>query len=206
MTTLHELGMKHGTDKAIFHNYMHFYEKHIDPKTVKRFLEIGIFTGSSIKTWREWFPKGTVVEGWDINSSSPIDGCDLRVVDQLNKEQMLKNITGVYDVILDDGGHTARMIQTSMSVLFPHAKMYILEDLHAPWCGSGYMEPEDINTLDVIENFNVDGWNSPYATDEQREYINQYAEVVGVFVRGDRDKPDSAAAIIKNKDKNVQGN
>jgi hypothetical protein len=203
---LHEIGIKHGTDKATFHNLMHFYEKHIDRESVKRFLEIGILYGDSIKTWREWLPSEAIVEGWDINPFSPVPGCDLKIVNQLNSRQMLDSITGTYDIILDDGGHTARMMQTSMSVLFPYTKLYIIEDLHAPWCGPGYMDSGDINTLDMLENFNIDGWNSSYATEEQREYINQHAEVVDIFIRGDRDKPDSATAIIKNKDKNVQGN
>jgi len=203
---LHEIGMKHGTDKSTYHNFMHFYEKNINKESVKRFLEIGVFTSASIKAWREWLPKSTIVEGWDINPSPPVSGCDLRIVDQLNNKQMLDNVTGIYDVIIDDGGHTAKMMQSSMSVLFPYAKLYIIEDLHAPWCGPEYMEPGDINTLDMLENFNINGWDSPYATEEQREYINQYAEVVDIFIRGDREKPDSATAIIKNKDKNVQGN
>jgi len=203
---LHEIGLKHGTDKATYHNFMYFYEKHIDRSKVKRFLEIGILNGASIKTWREWFPDTTIVEGWDINVPPLVSNCDLRIVNQLDEKQMLDNITGTYDVILDDGGHTAKMMQTSMSVLFPYTQLYIIEDLHAPWCGSEYMDSGDINTLDILENFNIDGWNSSYATEEQREYINQHAEVVDIFIRGDRDKPDSATAIIKNKDKNVQGN
>jgi hypothetical protein len=203
---LHEIGIKHGTDKATYHNFMYFYEKNIDRSQIKRFLEIGIFRGDSIKTWREWLPSEAVVEGWDINPFSPVPGCDLKIVNQLNEKQMLDNVTGTYDVILDDGGHTAKMMQTSMSVLFPYTRLYIIEDLHAPWCGPEYMDSGDINTLDMLENFNVDGWNSSYATEEQREYINQHAEVVDIFIRGDRDRPDSATAIIKNKDNNVQRN
>jgi hypothetical protein len=201
--SLHDIGLKHGTDKSIYHNFMYFYEKHIDPATVSRFLEIGIFNGASLRSWREWFPDTTIVEGWDINMPTPIPGCDLRIVDQLNVQQMLDNVTGTYDIILDDGGHTARMMQTSFATLFPLTHMYIIEDLHAPWCGPEYMEPGDINTLDLIENFAIDGWNSPYASDGQKEYINANAEVVNIFIRGDRSKPDSATAIIRNKGKNV---
>lgn len=196
---LHEIGLKHGTDKSTYHNYMSFYEKNINKKEIERFLEIGIFRGDSIKTWREWFASETIVEGWDISPFPPVVGCDLRYVNQLNEKQMLENVTGTYDIILDDGGHTARMMQTSMSVLFPYTRTYIIEDLHAPWCGDGYMEPGDINTLDLLENFSINGWNSPYATEKQKEYINTNAEIVDIFIRGDRNKPDSATAIIKNR-------
>lgn len=178
---------------------MDFYEKHIDKNKVSRFLEIGVQDGRSIRAWRSWFPEQTIVEGWDIVAPPIIFGCDLRVVDQLDTEQMRRNITGMYDIILDDGGHTARMMQTSFSFLFPHCKRYIIEDLHAPWCGAEFMESGDINTLDILESLNSSGWNSPYSTAKQSEYINEYARVVEIFVRGDRSRPLSATAIIENR-------
>jgi hypothetical protein len=196
---LHEIGLKHGTDKSTYHHYMNFYERHINKKEVKRFLEIGILRGDSIKTWREWFSSKTIVEGWDISPFSPVVGCDLRYVNQLNEKQMLENVTGTYDIILDDGAHTAKTMQTSMSVLFPYARTYIIEDLHAPWSGEGYMGTGDINTLDLLEGFNVNGWISPYSTDKQKEYINNNMEIVEIFVRGERKNPLSATAIIRNK-------
>jgi len=196
---LHEIGLKHGTDKSTYHEYMNFYEKHINKEEIERFLEIGILRAESIKTWREWFSSKTIVEGWDISPFPPVVGCDLRYVNQLNEKQMLENVTGTYDIILDDGGHTAKMMQTSISVLFPYTKTYIIEDLHAPWCGEGYVKPGDINTLDLLEKFSVDGWNSPYSTDEQKEYIDKNMEIVEIFVRGERSSPLSATAIMRNK-------
>lgn len=198
MNSLQDIGLKYGTDKATYHMYLDFYEKHIDPLKVDRFLEIGVQGGFSIRTWREWFPDTTVIEGWDINPSDPIEGCDLRIVDQLSKEQMAKNITGTYDIILDDGGHTAEMIQTSFSYLFRYSKMYIIEDLHAPWCGAHFMSDSDINTLDMLEDFATKGWTSQYATDEEREYINKNAEIIEFFVRGDRSSPLSASCVVRN--------
>jgi hypothetical protein len=86
-----------------------------------------------------------------------------------------------------------------MSVLFPYARTYIIEDLHAPWSGEDYMGTGDINTLDLLEGFNVNGWISPYSTDKQKEYINNNMEIVEIFVRGERKNPLSATAIIRNK-------
>lgn len=197
---LHEIGLKHGTDKATYHGFLDFYEQHIDPLKVDRLLEIGIFHGASIRTWREWLPVTAIVEGWDINPHPPIDGCDLRVVDQLNVDAMLSNVTGVYDVIVDDGGHTARMMQTSFATLFPYARLYIIEDLHAPWCGGGYMEDGDIDTLNMVENLAVDGWTSRYCDSSQRDYINENAELVGLLVKTDGNIPTSATCVIKNKE------
>ena len=198
--SLQEIGLKYNTDKATYHKYLDFYEKYIDKNNVKRFLEIGIQAGYSIKTWREWFNKDTIVEGWDIIKFDLVDNCDLRIVDQTNKEQMQNNITGLYDVILDDGGHTTEMIEKSFSLLFKHTKMYIIEDLHAPWCGKEFIINDDGPTINLIDKLSINGWKSKYATKEEQDYINKNAKVLEVFYRGDRFKPLSMSCIIINKE------
>jgi hypothetical protein len=197
--TLQEIGLKYYTDKATYHGYLDFYEKYIDKENIKRFLEIGIQAGYSIKTWREWFNNNTIVEGWDINQFKPIDNCDLRIVDQTDRNQMIKNITGLYDVILDDGGHTTEMMETSFSLLFKHTKIYIIEDLHAPWCGKEFTIGEDTPTINLIDKIKTHGWISKYATEEEKEYISTNAEVLEVYYKGDRSTPSSMTAIIANK-------
>ena len=114
---------------------------------------------------------------------------------------MLNNITGTYDVILDDGAHTTRSIETSFSTLFKHSKMYIIEDLHAPWyVWSNYVVDGDRPTIELLDNLEKDGWLSKYATDEEKEYIDKNAQIVDVYWRGDRSKPESMTAIIANKE------
>jgi hypothetical protein len=201
--SLHDIGMRHGTDKATYHNFLNFYEQHIDRDKVQRLLEIGIFQGASIRTWREWLPDSAIVEGWDINPHATIEGCDLRVVDQLDVAAMTENITGTYDVIVDDGGHTARMMQTSFATLFPHARLYIIEDLHAPWCGGQYLEPGDVNTLTMLEDFHINGWVSPYCSEQQRAYINANAEIEGLMITRKDNELSSATCVIRNKELHV---
>jgi hypothetical protein len=199
--SLNNLGLKYNTDKATYHGYLDFYKKHIDRSKVNRFLEIGILTGSSIRTWREWFKPDTVVEGWDINPVDPIKNCELRLVDQTNRNEMLTNITGLYDVILDDGGHTTEMIETSFATLFKHSKMYIIEDLHAPWVSwDNYVCKGDVPTIDLLDKLEKDGWLSKYATDEEKKYIDKNAKIVEVYWQGDRLSPKSMSIIIANKD------
>jgi len=195
---LQDIGLKYNTDKATYHKYLDFYEKHINKDKVKRFLEIGIQSGNSIKTWREWFNGDTVIEGWDINQSNPIQNCDLRIVDQTNREQMYNNITGIYDIILDDGGHTTEMIEKSFSLLFKYTKMYIIEDLHAPWCGKEFTVGNDEPTINLLDRLNITGWESKYATDLEKLYINKNAKIVEIFYRGNREKPESMSAILVN--------
>ena len=195
--SLHEIGMKYGTDKATFHKYMDFYESHIDRTNIKRFLEIGVLEGNSLRTWSEWFGPACHVEGWDISSPIHIPGCHVKQIDQLNRQQLLSNTWETWDIVLDDGGHTAEMMQTTFSVLFPHAKTYVIEDLHAPWVAGGYITPQDKNTADLIENLSQ--WTSPYSTQQEAEYIRKNAELVDVYVQGERDNPISMTAIIRNR-------
>jgi hypothetical protein len=177
LTSLQDLGLKHGTDKATYHNFLNFYEKHIDRVKVKRFLEIGVHQGASLKMWREYFDSKTIVEGWDVVSCDNLQGCDIRIVDQNSKESMGQNVTGVYDVILDDGGHTTQMIENSFAKLFRYSRIYIIEDLHAPWCGKYYTNNDDLPTIGYLLGLNKFGWISQYATKEEREYINDFAHI-----------------------------
>jgi hypothetical protein len=113
--------------------YLDFYEKYLHKDDINRFLEIGVQAGNSMKMWREWLKPNCVVEGWDILKCDEIPGVDIRTVDQLDRIQVLENVSGIYDVILDDGGHTKEMIESSFAYLFSKSKIYIMEDLHAPW-------------------------------------------------------------------------
>lgn len=195
--SLHEIGMKYGTDKATFHKYMDFYEGYLDRGNTKRFLEIGVLGGHSLQTWKEWFGPDCHIEGWDISNPIDVLGCCVKQINQLNRHQLLSNTTEPWDIVLDDGGHTAEMMQTTFSVLFPHAKTYVIEDLHAPWVGSGYITPGDENTADLVEN--LAQWTSLYSTEQETKYIRENAELVDIYVQGTRDNPVSMTAIIKNK-------
>jgi hypothetical protein len=53
--TLDAIAIKHGTDKSsLSHNYMVLYEKHL-PKKVNKFLEIGVWKGEGIKSFKEYY-------------------------------------------------------------------------------------------------------------------------------------------------------
>jgi hypothetical protein len=148
--------------------------------------------------WREFFLDSTIVEGWDINESEKISNCNLKQVDQTDRTQLKSNVSGVYDVILDDGGHTTEMIEKSFSVLFRHTKLYIIEDLHAPWVSEEYISENDIPTIDLLDNLEIHGWLSRHSTEDERRYINKYAVIVDLFYRGDRSEPISMSIVIAN--------
>lgn len=199
MGHLHNLGLHNGTDKALYHQYLDFYERLLPKESICRLLEIGVDNGYSLKMWRDWLGEGPHVEGWDLNLLH-VPQCLVRQVDQSDRTQMKRALTGHFDVIVDDGAHLPRTIETSFSFLFPHCSFYVIEDLHAWWLG--YQEGEEISTIDLLESLS-DGWRSTYALSEEADYINQYAELVEVYYRGPRDCPTSMTAVIRNTDQDL---
>jgi hypothetical protein len=195
--SLHNIGLKFGTDKSTYHLYMDVYEKHIKHSSVEKLLEIGVQGGFSLMAWREWLPKEALVHGWDICDVPEINGCSVFNVNQGDREQMAAVINNTtYDVIIDDGGHTPELMETSFSFLFKYAKIYIIEDLHAWWLG--YKEQDEEPTVDLLEKLKVNGWKSKYSLPEEARYIEKNANVVEVFYRGERNSPDSMTAVIYN--------
>ncbi len=133
--TLLEIGTKHGTDKATTHFYMDNYEKHLSEWRDKEFilLEIGVGNGSSIKMWREAFPKASVY-GIDINPDCAGDG--IFIADATQYDYMINlihNVIGRPDVVIDDGSHVGGDMIKTFQMLFPllnSGGLYCLEDTH----------------------------------------------------------------------------
>lgn len=131
---LHEIGLKHNTDKAFFHQYLDFYQKRLPKRNFTgRLLEIGVMDGASIKMWREYYPKAEIV-GVDINDKSHLqyDNVTILQLDATNPDQLQD--LGIFDIIIDDGSHMTADQQKSFEHLYLNqlsAKgYYIIEDLH----------------------------------------------------------------------------
>ena len=138
--SLDDIGLFHGTDKASNgHNYLQFYERFFSYRRNQRLkiLEVGIFGGSSLKTWREYFHLSQIV-GVDINPSMRKfveDRVCVEIADQSDLEEMLRVAVkhGPFDIIIEDGSHFWEHQITTLRSLFPFVKdggLYIVEDLH----------------------------------------------------------------------------
>lgn len=110
---LNDLAIKYDTDKSdLGHNYCPLYEKHL-PKTVNKFLEIGVWKGGGIRMFKEWYNH----EGKFYALDRFIDGFGLITVSELQAEGInsfvgshdemwfLETIKEKFDVISEDGGH-----------------------------------------------------------------------------------------------------
>lgn len=160
---LEQLAYKYGTDK-LRHGFVSIYENHMNifKNDIFNFLEIGVFFGSSIKMWSEYFKNATIYgadtfEGkqgngnkfenadlfWnEITNSNDIkyDNIELVKLDQSNETQLkkfekrMKQTNVKFKVIIDDGSHLMRDQQLSFFYLFD-----LLED-------SGIYIIEDIHS------------------------------------------------------------
>ena len=116
-----------------------------------KLLEIGMGCrmrygpGASVKLWRTILPQAELWEAEynkecvDNMRSSGTLPKDLNVLvgDQTNLETLqswIKESGGMFDVVIDDGGHTNKQIKNSFDYLWPHVKpggVYFIEDLQA---------------------------------------------------------------------------
>jgi hypothetical protein len=151
MSTLNEIGLKYGTDKASdVHDYLKKYEKYLPYKRDDnlKILEIGVHDGGSLRTWKEYFYNSTII-GIDINPDCKKyeeDRIIIEIGDQSNKyflDGLIKK-HGPFDFILDDGSHIVNHVLTSFEELFKSVKengQYIIEDActsYWEYWGGGY--------------------------------------------------------------------
>lgn len=132
------------TDK-VKHGYLNAYDLVLEPWVNKEItlLEIGVRTGGSLKLWRDYFPRGTIV---GIDRSLPRnflpgerififqgDQCNTRFLSQVAS----KTAPGGFDIIIDDASHIGELTKIAFWHLFElHLKpggLYAIED----W-GTGY--------------------------------------------------------------------
>ena len=175
-TILFQLGQKYNVDMYEL-GYLRHYEERFDSirNDVKKVLEIGVETGCSYSMWLEYFPNATIY-GFDICNEEDRSGyVDLvRFTTMYGKD---------FDLIIDDGGHTMRQQQITLSGLFDAVKSggyYVIEDLHTcsgQWkslYGFDVIEEGDTLTKDIIKSLES-GDNSitktSYIDEEQMKKI-----------------------------------
>ncbi len=156
MPTLHELGKINSTDK-VDHRFLPHYDRrfrHLRDAPIK-LLEIGVWKGQSLRTWRDYFPNGQIY-GIDIVPEYVIfeDRIQSFLGDQ-SDESFLSQVvmsTGPLDFIIDDGGHKALQHVASFEALWPHVKpggWYCIEDCFSLF-DECWTQREDRTILNVV--------------------------------------------------------
>jgi hypothetical protein len=148
--TLLEIGTRNGSDKpgGVFRWYDGMFTPFRERGAVS-ILEIGIKSGKSLRTWRDWFgSSASRIVGLDINPKDfygDDKGFTRLVADQSSRESLSSALGSQdFDIIIDDGSHMLTHQQISLGHLFPRVRpggLYIIEDLHVCQIGNKYSEP-----------------------------------------------------------------
>ena len=134
-------------DRGIFkwHHYFDVYERHLARfrGSPVRVLEIGVKNGGSLSLWSEYFGDAATIVGLDIQPRSMVhDGMrpniSVRIGDQADPRFLarVENEFGPFEVVIDDGGHSARQQINSFNFLYPRMTprgIYICEDTHTSY-------------------------------------------------------------------------
>ena len=140
---IHELGLKHGTDKISVHGYDRYYQQVFENLQDKKLnlLEIGIYYGSSIKLWHEFFENANIY-GIDIDNKDHLNLQNNRTKffygnqSDINFLQNFIKLVEPLDIVIDDGGHVSKELIVSFEVLFPSLNsggIYIIEDIYTSY-------------------------------------------------------------------------
>lgn len=125
-------------------HYFDIYDKHLKRFSVRpiNMLEIGVFKGGSVKMWSDYFGKRGTIYGMDIAAGAIIhnNNNNIKIIigDQADKEFLDKFLKEVpkFDVVIDDGGHTATQQINSFEAIYPQMAqdgIYIVEDTHTSY-------------------------------------------------------------------------
>jgi hypothetical protein len=136
-----------------------------------KMLEIGVQSGGSAKAWKRCYRDKLEYVGIDIDprcmrSENTSENIHIQIGSQLNTT-FLESVCsqfGPFDVVIDDGGHTGNMIETSLAAIFSSDacmgkdSIYAVEDTHTmarcedakntKYCSS----PKDISFLPCEAN------------------------------------------------------
>lgn len=193
-STLTELGIKYGTDK-VSHRFTETYDMIFNPirKTVHRVMEVGVFFGSSILMWRDYFDEALIIgidhfsglqgngskfenptKFFDYQLTNPDKRIELHRVNQAVDAELIEfaknQVHGVTDIIIDDASHLMKDQQLTFLRLFSLLRpggYFVMEDLHTSLMNDYDVLPDRSNsTLQMFENFKkTQKLNSVYFSD-----------------------------------------
>jgi hypothetical protein len=121
-----------------FHHYFDVYERHFSKFVGKEvhIVEVGIYSGGSLKMWQSYFGDKCKVYGIDIQDeckSYESDNVKIFIGDQESRDfwrDFKKQVPRV-DILIDDGGHLVEQQIATLEEILPHISpggVYLCED------------------------------------------------------------------------------
>ena len=124
-------------------SYFSVYERHLSRfrGTDVHVMEIGIFSGGSLRMWRWYFGPRTTIYGVDISNrttvyeNDPRYGSPTRIFVGNQSDPDLWAAVNVprLDVVIEDGGHHPTQQRAALQALWPrlaYGGVYLTEDVH----------------------------------------------------------------------------
>lgn len=121
-------------------HYLPVYHRHFQKfvGTNCCLLEVGIFSGGSLRLWRDYLGRQSKVIGVDIESACAgyrSEGVEIYIGDQSKREfwkELWKQETSI-DIVIDDGGHTHEQMIVTLEETLPKLNpggVFVCEDIH----------------------------------------------------------------------------
>ena len=169
-----------GTDKNTTHSYLAAYERVFKPKRHDpvRLLEIGVFTGGSLRAWADYFdhPDSEII-GLDINPNLVrFDLSTPKIKTMLldaTRRADVERLEGQFDFIIDDGSHRLRDQVVSFGLLKSLVRpggAYIIEDVQSM---------DDVEILMMMGEDN--GWNAELS--DTRHVKMRYDDLMIIYTK-----------------------
>ena len=168
--TLKEISviLNYTSDKDTSHNYLPVYQKEFDKTNAIKILELGVYTGGSLKLWQDFFINSEI-HGLDDTKrdDNPIPG----IMHWGRYEDLYNDFKDNYfDYIINDSMHYAKEQLDAFSLYYPKLKSggkFFMEDV-----------PDQAN-LDIILK-ELEGY-SFYVWDMNKTSISQDSTIVVIY-------------------------
>jgi len=159
----------HGLPSVVCHNYGEFYDKLFDGLENKSMsiLEIGIYNGGSVRLFHDYLTKAKIVgvdisNYWNYGKIEDYNRLSIYYFNAYNLENLSLLPEQKYDVIIDDGPHTA-----SSQIIF-------LSNF------SKFLNPGGKLILEDVQNFNLNEILDKITCDKSKIKVHRWDKMTNV--------------------------
>lgn len=119
-----------------FDIYHEHFKKYIGQEV--HILEIGVYSGGSLRMWKDYFGDKCHIYGLDIEEACKVyeeDNIKIIIGDQSDRDfwKQFKKDYPVIDIVIDDGSHYSEHQIITLEEMLPHIRsggVYVCEDVH----------------------------------------------------------------------------
>ena len=195
MKDIGKLFDEYGSDKNENHGYGKYYDKHL-PLTVDKFLEIGVWKGSGIKSFKEYYDNKGEFHAMDWRFGGEVISVEelheLKIIPHEGSQSdipFLNTITDLFSVCVEDGSHHSdEQVITFKHIFINNIKsggLYVLEDTHCcfeEYWWRGIITKFEDTALAIFKSYiNGGTLESQFITKEESELLISLIDEVNIY-------------------------